>query len=64
MNGFLALLQQVFDVARTQAAALWNIMSAIVANKPEPARNVIVYTVVLVVLAVFALPRIIKAVAK
>ena len=64
MNGFLAMLQQVYDVVRTQAAAAWNVLSAIAANKPEPARNVIVYTVVLVLLAVFVAPRIIKAVTK
>jgi hypothetical protein len=63
VNGFLALLQQVFDVARTQAAALWNVLSAIAANKPEPARNVVVYTVVLVVLAI-AVPKIIKLIGK
>ncbi len=64
MNGLSAFLQQAVNVTATQAAALWNVASAIAANKPEPARNVIVYTVALVVLAVFALPRIVKAVTK
>jgi hypothetical protein len=64
VNGLSAFLQQAFDILRTQAAALWNVVSAIIANKPEPARNVVVYTAALVVLAVFALPRIIKAVTK
>ena len=59
MNSFLALLQQAFDVMRAQASALWNVLSAIAANKPEPARNVLVYTAAFVVLLVFA-PKIIK----
>jgi hypothetical protein len=63
MTGFLALLQQVFDVARTQGAALWNVLSAIASNKPEPARNVIVYTLALVAL-LFLVPKIVKLVSK
>ncbi len=64
MTGFLAFLQQAGNVVGTQAAALWNVLSAIAANKPEPARNVIVYTAALVVLAVLVVPRIVKAVTK
>jgi hypothetical protein len=64
VNGLSAFLQQAFDILRTQAAALWNVVSAIIANKPEPARNVIVYTVALVVLAVLGIPRLIKLISK
>jgi hypothetical protein len=63
VNGILAFAQQALAWLGTQAAALWNVLSAIAANKPEPARNVIVYTVALVVL-VIAIPKIVKLVSK
>ena len=59
MNEALAMLQQAFDILRAQATALWNVLSAVAANKPEPARNVLVYTAAFVVLLVFT-PKIIK----
>lgn len=52
MNGFSAFLQQAVSV-----------LSAIVANRPAPARQVVIYTVVLAVLAV-AIPKIVKLVSK
>ena len=63
MNGILDQLQQVFDLVRTQAAALWNTGSAIIANRPEPARTVVIYTLVLIALA-FVVPKIVKLVSK
>ena len=63
MNGFLALMQQFAPWTGTQAAALWNVASAIAANRPAPARTVVVYTLALAVLLAFA-PKIIKKVAK
>ena len=53
----------MFDVLRVQAAALWDTLSAIVANKPAPARQVVIYTLALIALA-FVVPKIIKAVSK
>ena len=63
MNGILAFLQQAVDFLHVQAAALWNVASAIAANRPAPARTVVVYTLALAVLLAFA-PKIIKKVAK
>ncbi len=63
MNGFLAFVQQALDIVRTQAAALWNVLSAIAANKPAPARTVVVYTLVLAGL-LFLVPKIIKLIGK
>jgi len=57
MNG--AFLQQAVSVAGTQAAALWNTGAAIIANRPEPARTVVIYTLVLAVLA-FIVPKIVS----
>ena len=59
MNGFLATVQQAADVLHAQAVALWGMIAAIAANRPEPARNVIVYTLVLIALLAVT-PRIIK----
>lgn len=63
MNGFLAAMQQALDFAGAQVTAMWNIGLAVAVNKPEPARNVIVYTLVLAALLAVA-PKIIKIVSK
>jgi hypothetical protein len=63
VNGILAFAQQVFDFLRVQATALWGVLSAIATNRPEPARTVVIYTIVLAVLLAFA-PKIIKKVTK
>jgi len=63
VNGVLAFAQQAFTWLATQATALWNVVSAIAANKPAPARQVVVYTLALAVLLAFA-PKIIKKVTK
>jgi hypothetical protein len=63
VNGVLAFAQQAFAWISTQATALWSVLSAIASNRPEPARTVAVYTIVLAVLLAFA-PKIIKKVAK
>ena len=63
MNGALAFAQQALAWLGTQATALWNVAAAIAANKPAPARTVVVYTLALAVLLAFA-PRIIKKVTK
>ena len=63
MNGFLALMQQFAQWTGTQATALWNVVSAVAANRPAPARQVVIYTLALAVLLAFA-PKIIKKVTK
>ena len=59
MTAFLATLQQAAVWVHAQVAALWNILSAIGANRPEPARNVVVYTLASAVILAVA-PTIIK----
>lgn len=56
MNGILAWLQ-------AQAHTAFPVLGAIISNQPAPARQVVIYTVVLVVLAV-AIPKIVKLVSK
>jgi hypothetical protein len=56
VNGFLAWL----DI---QAHVAWSVLAAIVSDKPAPARQVVIYTLVLIALA-FIVPKIVKAVAK
>lgn len=67
MNGILnslpVPLQQALAWLGSQARALWNVASAIIANRPEPARNVVAYTLALAVLLAFA-PKIIKLISK
>ena len=63
MNGVLAFAQQALAWLGTQVSALWNVLSAIAVNRPEPARTVVVYTVALAVLLAFA-PKIIRKVTK
>jgi hypothetical protein len=47
----------------TQAHVAWSVLAAIVSNQPAPARQVVIYTLVLIALA-FVVPKIIKAVTK
>ena len=56
MNGILAWLN-------TQAHIAWTVIAAVVGNQPAPARQVLVYTAVLVVLVV-SIPKIVKLVSK
>ena len=64
MNGFLVAAQQALAVVHAKAAALWTVLSAIAANKPLPARDVIVYTAVFAVLLTVVVPRLPKLLAK
>jgi hypothetical protein len=56
VNGILAWLS-------TQAGIALGVVDAIVSNKSAPARQVVIYTVVLAGLA-FVIPKIIKLVSK
>jgi hypothetical protein len=47
----------------TQAAAMVNILSAVAANRPEPARNVIIYMLALLAIG-FIVPKIVQLVSK
>jgi hypothetical protein len=63
MNGILAWLQQAVSILHAKGAGMWQVLSAIAANRPEPARTVIIYTLALAVLLAFA-PKIIRKVTK
>ena len=56
LNAVLAWLQ-------AQASAIFATIGNVVSDRPEPARQVVVYVAVLAVL-VFVIPRIIKLVSK
>jgi hypothetical protein len=56
MNGILAWLD-------AQAHVALSVLSAIISNQPAPARQVVIYTLVLAVL-VFLVPKLIKLVSK
>ena len=56
MNGILAWLD-------TQLHVAMSVLAAIVSNKPAPARQVVIYTLVLIALA-FIVPKIVKLVSK
>lgn len=56
MNGILAWLNG-------QAHVAWSVLAAVISNQPAPARQVVIYTLVLIVLA-FLVPKIVKAVSK
>jgi hypothetical protein len=56
MNGILPWLH-------AQANALFATISDVASNRPEPARQVVIYTVVLAAL-LYAIPKIIKLVSK
>ena len=56
MTGILAWLT-------AQAHVAWSVLAAIAANQPAPARQVVIYTLVLAAL-IFIIPKIIKAVTK
>ena len=47
----------------TQAHVAWSVLAAIVSNQPAPARQVVIYTLVLIALA-FIVPKIVKLVSK
>jgi hypothetical protein len=70
MNGFLAFLHQAAGVLQQVGAWLagharqeFDVLSAIAVNRPEPARNVIVYALVLLALVSLA-PRALKKFSK
>jgi hypothetical protein len=54
VNGILAWLD-------TQAHVAWSVLAAIVSNQPAPARQAVIYTLVLIALA-FLVPKIVKLV--
>ena len=56
MNGALLRLH-------AQASALVSNVEAVIVNKPEPARQVVIYMLMLIALA-FIIPKIIKLVSK
>ena len=56
MNGLLAWLG-------TQAHIAQSVVGAIISNRPAPARQVVIYTVVLIALAVI-IPKVVKLVSK
>lgn len=60
---FLASLQQALGWLGNQAAQAWDVASAAIANRPEPAGRVAVYTLVMLALA-FVAPKIIKKVSR
>ena len=53
----------VFAWLDIQAHVAWSVLAAIVSNQPAPARQVVIYTLVLIALA-FIVPKIIKLVSK
>ena len=56
MNGILAWLSAQVNVA-------FSVVGAVASNKPAPARQVVIYTLVLIALA-FIVPKIVKLVSK
>lgn len=46
-----------------QANVAWSVVAAVASNKPAPARQVVIYTLVLIALA-FVVPKIVKLVSK
>ena len=46
-----------------QVHIAWTVVTAIVSNQPAPARQVVIYTLVLIALAV-VIPKIVKLVSK
>jgi hypothetical protein len=59
VNGFLAFLQQVGAWLAGQLGQAFGVLPAVLANKPEPARNVLVSLAVLAALA-WIVPKIVK----
>lgn len=64
MNGALAMLQQALDWGASQAKTAVHIIGAVFTNQPEPARTVVVYTAVIITLAVVFVPKILKSAKK
>ena len=56
MNGILAWLD-------AQAHVAWSVLSAIISNQPAPARQVVIYTLVLAAL-VYVIPKLFKLISK
>jgi hypothetical protein len=56
VNGILAWLD-------AQAHVALSVLSAIISNQPAPARQVVIYTLVLIAIA-FVIPKIVKLVGK
>lgn len=56
MNGIIPWLSAQVDV-------IFSVVGAVASNKPAPARQVVIYTLVLIALA-FIVPKIAKAVSK
>jgi hypothetical protein len=48
----------------TQAQVALSVLSAIISNQPAPARQVVIYTLVLAALAAATIPRLIKSASK
>jgi hypothetical protein len=48
---------------QAQADALWSTINAVLTNKPAPARQVVIYMVVIIALAV-VLPKVAKTLSK
>jgi hypothetical protein len=63
VNGLLAFLQQAVGWLGGQARQAWNVASAVAAGHTAPARQVALYTLVLLALLLLA-PRILKKLTK
>lgn len=63
MNGFLAFLQQALGLLVTQARQAGDVLAAITSGRTAPARQVALYTLVLLALLMLA-PRILKKLTK
>jgi 6-phosphogluconate dehydrogenase len=64
VNGFLAVAQQILATLHAKGLGMWQVLSAIAANRPLPARDVIIYTAVFAVLLTVIAPKILKKVTK
>jgi hypothetical protein len=56
-------VNEILDQLLAQANAALSVVSAVASNKPAPARQVVIYTLVLIALA-FVVPKIVKLVSK
>ena len=59
----VVIVNGVFAWLQAQAHIAFSVVGAIISNRSAPARQVVIYTVVLVVLAI-AIPRLVKLVSK
>lgn len=63
MTGFLAFLHQAGAWLAGQARTAWDVLAAVTSNHSAPARQVAVYTLVVLAL-VFVAPKALKKIGK